>query len=105
MGTIYGSAYANIFMASLESKFIYPYIKEKVITFLWFTDDLLMIWTDTEEELLKFINELNQKHKTIKFGFKYSKIKIEFLDALVYKDVNNKLQTTLYKKPMANSEF
>ena len=102
MGTIYGSAYANIFMASLESKFIYPYIKEKVITFLWFTDDLLMIWTDTEEELLKFINELNQKHKTIKFGFKYSKTKIEFLDALVYKDVNNKLQTTLYKKPMAN---
>ena len=57
-----------------------------------------MIWTDTEEELLKFINEFNQKHKTIKFDFKYSKTKIEFLDVLVYKDINNKLQRTLYKK-------
>ena len=73
MGTICAPAYANIFMASFESKFIYPYIKEKVITFLWFIDDLFMIWTDTEKELLKFINELNQKHKTIKCDSKYSK--------------------------------
>ena len=51
-------AYANIFMASFESKYIYPYIKEKVTTFLRFIDDLFMIWTGTEEELLKFINEL-----------------------------------------------
>ena len=58
-----------------------------------------MTWTETEEVLLKFINELNQKHKTIKFDFKYSKTKIEFLNVLVYKDINNKLQTTLYKKP------
>ena len=55
--------YANIFMASFESKYICPYIKEKVITFLWSIDDLFMIWIGTEEELLKFINELNQKHK------------------------------------------
>ena len=57
-----------------------------------------MIWTGTEEELLKFINKLNQKQKTIKFDWKYSKSKIGFLDVLVYKYINNKLQTTLYKK-------
>ena len=62
MGTICAPANANTFMARFESKFIYPYIKEKVITFLRFFDDLFMIWTDTEEELLKFINELNQKY-------------------------------------------
>ena len=44
--------------------------------FLRFIDDLFMIWVGTEEELLEFINELNQKHKTIKFDFKYSKTKI-----------------------------
>ena len=33
MGTIYAPAYANIFTAIFESKFIYPHIKEKVITF------------------------------------------------------------------------
>ena len=73
MGAICAPFYANIFMASFESKFIFPTKKEKVIKFLRFIDHLFMIWTDTEEELLKFINELNQKHKTIKFDFKYSK--------------------------------
>ena len=42
-------------------------------------------------------------HRTIKFAFKYSKTKIEFLDVLVYKDNNNNLQTNnlqiFYKKP------
>ena len=82
MGTICAPFYANIFMASFESKFIFPTKKEKVRKFLRFIDDLFMIWTDTEEELLKFINELNQKHKTIKFDFKYSKTKIVFLYVL-----------------------
>lgn len=46
-----------------------------------------MIWTGTEEEALKFINELNQKHQKIKFDSKYSKTKIEFLDVQVHKDI------------------
>ena len=52
------------------------HIKKKRLTFLRFNDDLFMIWTGTKEELLKFINGLSQKHKTIKFDFKYSKTKI-----------------------------
>ena len=43
--------------------YIYPYIKEKFVKFLRFIDDLCMAWTSTEEELMKFINEPNQKHK------------------------------------------
>ena len=105
MGITSAPACANIFMANLESKFTYPYKKGKVITLLLFIDDLFMIWTDIEEELLKFINELNQKHKTIKFDFKYSKTKIELSDVLVYKEINNKLQTTLYKKPTDRQSY
>ena len=96
---IYSPAYANISMTSFKSKYIYPYITENVITFLRFIDDLFMLWIETEEELLKFINKINQKQKTKKFDFNYSKTKIEFLDDLVFKDINNKLQTTLYKNP------
>ena len=44
-------------------------------------------------------NELNQKHKTIKFDFKHSKTEIEFVDVLVYEEISNKLQTSLYKNP------
>ena len=82
----------------LQIKTHIPIYKRKFITFLRFIGDLFIIWTDAKEELLKFINELNQKHKPIKFDFKYSKTKIEFLDVLVCKHINNELQTTLYKK-------
>ena len=66
MGTM--PDYANIFVASFESKYIYTYIKEKIITFLPFIDDLFMIWTGRQEELLRFINKVNQKkteHQTL----------------------------------------
>ena len=40
--TISASAYANIFMTSFESEYINPHIKEKVLTFLRFIDDLFI---------------------------------------------------------------
>ena len=66
--------------------------------FLRFIDDLFMIWAGSEQELLDFMSDLNKKHPSIKFKFKYSQTKIEFLDVLVYKDHNNMLQTTIYRK-------
>ena len=54
---------------SFNYPLVYPYIKEKVKTFLMFIDDLLMIWTGSEVELVKFINELKKKCRTIKFEF------------------------------------
>ena len=93
MGTICALAYANIFMANFELKYIYPYIRDKAEIFLRFIDDLFMIWTGSEQELLDFMSGLNKKHPSIKFEFKYSQIKIEFLDVLVYKGHNNMLQT------------
>ena len=67
MGTICAPAYANIFMAN----FFYPYIKDKTKMFLRFIDDLFMIWTGSEHELLDFMSDLNKKHSSIKFEFKY----------------------------------
>ena len=57
-----------------------------------------MIWTGSEQKLLDFISDLKKEHPSIKFEFKYSQTKIEFADVLVYKDHNNMLQTTIYRK-------
>ena len=51
-----------------------------------------MKWTKSENELKSFINEINKKHRSIKFDFKFSEEKIEFLDTLVSKDHNNILK-------------
>ena len=58
-----------------------------------------MVSIKSESELRQFVNEINQKHQSIKFEFKFSKESLEFLDTLAYIDSKNRLQTTLYKKP------
>ena len=99
MGTICAQPYVNIFMAYFEEKFIYPLIRNATTLYLRYIDDIILIWTKSENELLTFFEKLNQQHPSIKFEMKYSKDKIEFLDTLIYKDKNNNIQTTLYKKP------
>ena len=85
-------------MANFELKYICPYVKNKTKMFLRFIDDFFMLWTGSGQELLDFMSYLNKKHPSMKFEFKYSQTKIEFLDVLVYKDQNNMLQTTIYRK-------
>ena len=51
--------------------------------FLRFLDELFMIWTGSEQELLEFMSNLNKKHRSFKIQFKYSQRKFEFLDVLV----------------------
>ena len=99
MGTICAPSCANIFMGKFEKTDIYPYIRENKITCFWYIDDLFFIWKGTEGELLSFLENLNEKHPSINFDFKYSKIEIEFLDTKIYKDTNGKLCLTIYHKP------
>ena len=105
MGTICAPAYANIFMAQFEKQHIYPYIKNKSILYLRYIDDIFMIWTGTKQELLIFFENLNSKHKTIKFEHNISHSRISFLDTLIYIDKNNTLQTTLYRKPTDQQSY
>ena len=99
MGTICAPAYANIFMTEFEQKYVYPLIKDKSILFLCYIDDIFMVWAKSEKQLKDFMNELNQKHPSLKFDYKFDCKQTELLDTLVYIDQQNKPQTTLFKKP------
>ena len=83
---------------NFEQKHLYPLIKDKSILFLPYTDDIFMVWTKSEKQLKDFISELNQKHPSIKFDYKFDCKQIEFLDTLVYIDQQNNLQTTHFQK-------
>ena len=83
-------------MARFEQKYTYPYVKTKVDLYLRY---------GTEEELKKFFNEINKKHPSIKFDQKYSKSEIEFLDVLVYKVENQRLQTILFKNKTGRQSY
>ena len=92
MGTICAPLYVNIFMAQFEAKYIYPYILRNI-------DDIFMIWNGTKEKLILFIDELNKIHKNIKFDYKISTKQIEFLDTMVYRNQQHKIQITIFRKP------
>ena len=96
---------ANGFMAYFEEKFIYPLIRNASTLYLRYINDIILIRAKSENELLTFFEKLNQQHFPIKFEMKYSKDKIEFLDALTYKDKNNYIQTTLYKNPTDHQNY
>ena len=57
-------------------------------------DDILFIWTGNKKDLIKFLNEPNTKHKSIKFEYQMSKTSITFSDTEVYIK-NNKLYTKI----------
>ena len=59
-------------MAQLEARHTYPYIHSKALLFPRYIDDIFMIWNGNAEELILFIDEVNKKHKTIKFDYKMS---------------------------------
>ena len=85
-------------MAEFEQKYIHLLIKDKSILFLRYVDDIFMVWTKSEKQLKDFTSELNQKHPSITFDYKFDCQQIEFLHTLVYIDKQNKLQTTLFQK-------
>ena len=71
MGTKLAPSFANLFMGYFEDKFIYSY---RLQPLLWkrFIDDIFFIWTHGEDELLTFVQHLNDCHQTIKFTLETS---------------------------------
>ena len=99
MGSKSSCRYADVFMDDFETKFIYPRIQNKHAAYYRFVDDIFMIWTGTEAELLSFFKEINTVHNSIKFDCNYSKEDINFLDTTVFKNERKTLSTKLYTKP------
>ena len=64
-----------------------------------------MIWTGAKQKLLVFLENLNSKHKTIKFELIISHSNISFFDTFTFKNKNKTLQTTPYRKPTDQQSY
>ena len=104
MGTKMAPNYAIIFMHYLEQNLI-NVSKLKPKTWLRFIDDIFMIWPHGIQELVIFMEILNNQHPTIKFTYEYSVKEISFLDTIVYKTDSNKLYTKVFHKPTDNKQY
>ena len=98
MGAKSSPSYANIFMGKFEEDNIYPLLKDNIVCYFRFIDDIFFIWTGSEQHLHDVIANVNQVHNSIKFDYKFSYNEIDFLDTTV--TINNDLtiSTKLYVK-------
>ena len=73
---------------------------------LWkrFIDDVFFIWTDSEENLEKFLKELNGFHPNVKFTLDKLKMKVNFLN-VVTEIKNGRLSTDLCSKLVDSYQY
>ena len=97
MGTKMIPAYANLFMGSLEPDLTnlgHPHI------LLWrqYIDDIFLIWTGSNSQLEKFMENINHVHPTIKFTHEQIH-KIHIKPTNNYTSIKNHTTQTVSKQP------
>ena len=102
-GTKFTPPYACIFMDRLENEFLDTQIL-KPLVWLRYIDNIVFIWTHSEEELKKFMGQLNSFDTNIKFTYEYSDKRVSFLDLQV-DIVHSKLITSLSVKPTDRHQY
>ena len=84
MGTKMAVAFANLFMAEIETKMLN---ESKIKPKVWkrYIDDVFSLWEVRRKDIDRFIEQANTFHLTIKFTAEISEKEITFLDTVVYK--------------------
>ena len=84
MGTKMAVAFANIFMANIETQILGNSVTKPTI---WkrYIDDIFSLWDVNKPDIDKFLEQANSHHPTIKFTAEISNTEITFLDTVVYK--------------------
>ena len=84
MGTKMAVAFANLFMAEIETKMLnQSNIKPRV----WkrYIDDIFSLWDASKQDIDQFIEQANTIHPTIKLKAEISEKEITFLDTVLHK--------------------
>ena len=102
MGAAFSPTIANIYMSTILRDFLRTQTTQPLII-TRYIDDILMIWTDTTEELNNFLTNLNSFHNNLNFTHEHSYLTIDFLDLTIYKGTHfpytNLLDTKTFQKP------
>ena len=97
MGTRMSPSYSSLFMGKFEKDFLDSYDVQPLL-WLRILDDIFMIWDDSEENLLRFLDKLNTFLETIRFTYNYSKTNAVFLDVKIEKSDEGILCTSVFEK-------
>ncbi|KAJ8939043.1 hypothetical protein NQ318_007674 [Aromia moschata] len=105
MGNSLSSFIANLFMSKFETK-----VKDKFEYFprVWFryVDDIFAVFNTKAISLDNFVAKLNNRFPTIKFTYEVEhNEQLPFLDVLVIRNSENKLEFDVYRKETATLRY
>lgn len=70
MGTIATPSYATIYIGKFEETHIFPFIGNDCMLYAIYINDILFLYTGSDENLTEFLISLNIVHDSIKFDHK-----------------------------------
>lgn len=97
MGTPCACSTSDIYICNWIKQ-AFEKIEKKPMLYKQYRDDGFGIWKGNPEELLSFVNELNQLHPTLKFTVTFGK-KIDYLDLTININDYGNITTETYYKP------
>lgn len=97
MGTRMGPSYANIFMGYLEKKLAEEYNNTFPELYCRFIDDIFGVTTMPKDDLMKWIDFVQNLHPNIDFTFSVSEEEMTFLD-LKFSIAGGKIESTISYK-------
>ena len=87
MGTETAVAFANIFMADIESQIVSQSVAVKLTVWKRYIDNIFPLWdTSNLHDIERCIEQANSYNPTIKFQAEISNAETTFLDKVLYKD-------------------
>ena len=101
MGTRVAPTFACLFMGAIELMMLGAWTGVQPRLYKRYIDDIFLLWTGSENELLKFISHLNKFHPFLKFkaSYNFETRTVEFLDTLISITNDGFIKTSLFVKP------
>ena len=90
-------------MANLEENFLQN-TRNQPLLYCKYIDDIFLLWTNGEEELLLFYKDFNSEDHDIDITINHSTEEVNFL-ATTIRIKNNTLHNSLYKKPTHSQAY
>ena len=104
MGAKFAPSLANLFMAEWEDRHVFHNRRPQLLFYRRFIDDILFIWEGSQQDALKFLEDLNSNPNNIKLEYTISGNMVNFLDVTIQREAN-KLKTKVFFKPTDRNSY
>ncbi|XP_043928712.1 nuclear mitotic apparatus protein 1 [Protopterus annectens] len=87
MGSACAPVYANIIMFHWEKQYVFKSVYNKyIVKYFRFLDDIFVLWNGNKENIMEFLEYINQTTSFLRFVHQVEKDEIHFLDIKLSKD-------------------